>query len=68
TTFINPDSLNTLTGCQLEPGLGNASPQNRVQFERQGYFCLDKVDSTPNRPVFNRIVTLRDSWAKLKKQ
>jgi glutaminyl-tRNA synthetase len=68
TTFINPDSLNTLTGCQLEPGLGNASPQNRFQFERQGYFCLDKVDSTPNRPVFNRIVTLRDSWAKLKKQ
>ena len=63
--FLNPDSLTTLTDCMLEPGLLQACPDDRFQFERQGYFCLDPVASTPVKPVFNRIVTLRDSWAKL---
>ena len=63
--FLNPDSLTTLTDCMLEPGLLQACPDDRFQFERQGYFCLDAVASTTVKPVFNRIVTLRDSWAKL---
>jgi len=63
--FLNPDSLTTLADCMLEPGLLQACPDDRFQFERQGYFCLDAVASTPVKPVFNRIVTLRDSWAKL---
>ncbi len=63
--FLNPDSLNVLTDCALEPGLARATGEDRYQFERQGYFCLDDVESTPDRPVFNRIVTLRDSWAKI---
>ena len=63
--FLNPDSLTTLTDCMLEPGLLQACPDDRFQFERQGYFCLDPVASTPVKPVFNRIVTLRDSWTKL---
>ena len=62
--FLNPDSRTVLTGCMLEPGLAGCSPEDRFQFERQGYFCVDAVDSRPGRPVFNRIVTLRDSWAK----
>jgi len=62
--FLNPASLTMLTDCMLEPGLAQAGPDDRFQFERQGYFCLDPVVSTPNKPVFNRIVTLRDSWAK----
>ena len=61
---INPDSMEILSGCQLEPGLAMADPDVRYQFERQGYFCLDKPDSRPDRLVFNRIVTLRDSWAR----
>ncbi|PIE56472.1 MAG: glutamine--tRNA ligase [Desulfobulbus propionicus] len=63
--FLNPDSLKVLTTCQVEPSLKNADSKDRFQFERQGYFCLDPVDSTREHPVFNRIVTLRDSWAKL---
>ncbi len=63
--FLNPSSLTVLANCMLEPGLLKASPENRFQFERQGYFCLDTVESSPDRPVFNRIVTLRDSWTKL---
>ena len=63
--FLNPDSLTVLAGCMLEPGLAQAGPDDRFQFERQGYFCLDAVTSSPDKPVFNRIVTLRDSWAKL---
>ena len=63
--FLNPASLTVLTDCALEPGLLKASAEDRFQFERQGYFCLDTVESAPDRPVFNRIVTLRDSWAKL---
>ncbi len=59
---MNPDSLKTLTGCMVEPALANATPEERFQFEREGYFCLDRVDSTNDRLVFNRIVSLRDSW------
>ena len=63
--FLNPDSLTILTTCMLEPGLGTATAEDRFQFERQGYFCLDNKESSPGKPVFNRIVTLRDSWAKV---
>ena len=59
---INPDSLQVLTGCRAEPSLGNAQPEDRFQFEREGYFCADIKDSKPGQPVFNRTVTLRDSW------
>jgi glutaminyl-tRNA synthetase len=61
---LNPRSLEVLTGCQLEPSLLEATPGERFQFERLGYFCLDK-DSAPGRLVFNRAVALRDTWAKL---
>ncbi|MDH3329644.1 MAG: glutamine--tRNA ligase/YqeY domain fusion protein [Desulfobulbaceae bacterium] len=63
--FLNPESLQLLDNCMLEPFLGDAQPADRYQFERQGYFCLDTKDSEPGRPVFNRIVTLRDTWARL---
>ena len=65
---LNPDSLVTLTSCRVEPSLKDAQPGSRYQFERQGYFCVDSVDSTPQAPVFNRTVPLRDSWAKIEKQ
>ena len=64
---LNPDSLVTLTSCRVEPSLKGAQPSSRYQFERQGYFCVDSVDSTPEALVFNRTVTLRDSWAKIEK-
>jgi glutaminyl-tRNA synthetase len=67
TRVLNPDSLITLTGCKLEPGLAAAEPGELFQFERQGYFCLDAVDSRPGKPVFNRTVALKDSWAKIEK-
>ena len=63
-SYLNPDSLTVLTGCKIEPGLAEAPALARFQFERLGYFCVDP-DSTPERPVFNRTVTLRDSWARL---
>ena len=63
---LNPDSKKELLGCMVEPSLGTLDPGSQVQFERQGYFCADPVLSKPGQPVFNRIVTLRDSWAKLK--
>jgi glutaminyl-tRNA synthetase len=63
--FLNPASLETLHNCMLEPSLQTARQDDRYQFERQGYFCLDAKDSSPGRPVFNRIVTLRDAWAKI---
>jgi glutaminyl-tRNA synthetase len=63
--FLNPDSLTVLTDCMLEPDLAQAGLEDRYQFERQGYFCLDARESAPGKPVFNRIVTLRDSWAKI---
>ncbi|SDR81990.1 glutaminyl-tRNA synthetase [Halopseudomonas sabulinigri] len=59
---INPESLIVLTGCRAEPSLASASVDDRFQFEREGYFCLDSKDATAERPVFNRTVTLRDSW------
>ncbi len=65
TDHLNPDSLDVLAGCKLEPALTGAEPGVPVQFERQGYFVLDSVDSTPEVPVFNRAVSLRDSWAKI---
>jgi glutaminyl-tRNA synthetase len=65
---LNPDSLRTLTGCVVEPALTGAVPGENYQFEREGYFCIDSVHSTPARMVFNRTVTLRDSWAKMQQK
>ena len=62
---LNPNSLEVLTGARLEPALAGAKPEVPVQFERQGYFCLDP-DAQPGKPVFNRTVGLRDTWAKEK--
>jgi glutaminyl-tRNA synthetase len=67
TSGINPKSLATLTSCRVEPILAGAAPGNRYQFERLGYFAVDTVDSSDRRLVFNRTVTLRDSWAKIEK-
>jgi glutaminyl-tRNA synthetase len=66
--YVNPRSLEVLRGCRLEPGLAAAAPGSRFQFERMGYFCADLKDSAPGRPVFNRSVTLRDTWAKIAKK
>jgi len=66
-THLNPNSLETLTSCRVEPGLRDAPPGSRFQFERQGYFCVDSVDSAADGLVFNRTVSLRDSWAKIQK-
>lgn len=63
---INPQSLERLAGCLVEPSLASASPGNRYQFERQGYFCVD-ADSSIGNLIFNRTVPLRDSWAKIEK-
>ncbi|MEW5802019.1 MAG: glutamine--tRNA ligase/YqeY domain fusion protein [bacterium] len=65
--FLNPTSLQTLTSCRVEPGLAEAAPGSRYQFLRQGYFCVDPVDSSKGSLVFNRTVGLRDSWAKIEK-
>ena len=62
---LNPGSLEVLAGCKLEPALAGAAAGDRVQFMRHGYFFVDPVDSQPGRPVFNRTVTLKDTWAKL---
>lgn len=62
---LNPDSLQVLAGCRVEPCLADAGPGERFQFERQGYFCVDTRDSSPGVPVFNRTVSLRDSWARI---
>jgi len=62
---LNPNSLEVLKECRVEPSLGNAAPGSRYQFERTGYFCADSADSTPGSFVFNRTATLRDSWAKV---
>jgi len=64
---INPDSLKILTGCKVEPSLASAGALDRFQFERLGYFCVDP-DSAEGKLVFNRTVTLRDTWAKIQKQ
>ncbi|MFO7717778.1 MAG: glutamine--tRNA ligase/YqeY domain fusion protein [Desulfohalobium sp.] len=64
---INPDSLKILTNCLLEPGLEQAEPEAHYQFLRHGYYCVDQ-SSTPQQPVFNKTVALRDSWAKIEKK
>ncbi|HPP87272.1 MAG TPA: glutamine--tRNA ligase/YqeY domain fusion protein [bacterium] len=64
---INPKSLEILKNCKLEMSLKTAKIDDRFQFLRQGYFCIDRVDSTPENLVFNRIAALRDSWAKIEK-
>jgi glutaminyl-tRNA synthetase len=64
-TNVNPKSLEVLTNCRVEPILANAQIGELYQFERLGYFCVDSVDSTKRKLVFNRTVTLRDSWANL---
>ena len=66
-SYLNPDSLQRLTSCRVEPSLAGAAPGSRYQFERQGYFCVDSVDSTDDMLVFNRTVSLRDTWAKIDK-
>ncbi len=63
-SLLNPDSVELLPDAVIEPALASAQPEERFQFERQGYFCADLRESTPGRPVFNRTVTLRDSRAK----
>ena len=68
TTVLNPDSLVVKTGCKLEPELGAAKPGDSFQFMRHGYFSADSEDSTPERPVFNRTVSLKDSWAKIQQK
>jgi glutaminyl-tRNA synthetase len=65
-TFVNPESLLVLKDCLVEPSLVNAKPGSHYQFERQGYFCVDSLDSRDGKPVFNRTVTLRDTWEKEK--
>ena len=65
--LLNPNSLEVLTGVKVEPSLGDVTPGERYQFERVGYFAVDP-DSTPDHPVFNRTVTLRDDWAKIQQK
>ena len=64
---LNPNSLESIVDAKLEPSLADALPGDRFQFERSGYFCVDP-DSTPGKLVFNRTVTLRDSWAKIEQK
>ena len=68
TEFLNPESLLVLKGCKLEPCLRDARKGERYQFERNGYFCLDSKDSRPGAMVFNRIVTLKDTWEKIRRR
>ena len=65
---LNPDSIETVTSCRVEPGLLKAKPEDIYQFERVGYFCVDSKESRPEALVFNRTVTLRDTWAKLEQE
>jgi glutaminyl-tRNA synthetase len=67
TAYLNPDSEELLTDCKLEPALAALAPGSSCQFERLGYFCVDAKDSTPDALVFNRTVTLRDTWARILK-
>ncbi len=67
TDYLNPKSLEVIGNCKVEPGLRDAEGGSRYQFERLGYFCADAKDSRPGKPVFNRIVTLKDEWAKIRK-
>ena len=66
TSNLNPDALQVLEKCYVEPALADAEPLSRLQFERLGYFCVDP-DTTAGRLIFNRTVTLRDTWAKIQK-
>ncbi len=66
--YLNPSSLQVLAHCKLEPALAELQPGERIQFERCGYFCVDSVESRQGAPVFNRTVSLRDSWAKIEKK
>jgi glutaminyl-tRNA synthetase len=68
TANVNPDSLVTLSDSRIEPSVADAPPGTRYQFERQGYFVSDLVDATPGKLVFNRTVTLRDTWAKIQQK
>ncbi|MCP4375868.1 MAG: glutamine--tRNA ligase, partial [bacterium] len=62
---LNPESLSTAAECVVEPSIATAEPGSQFQFEREGYFCVDSRESSPERLVFNRTVSLRDSWAKI---
>jgi glutaminyl-tRNA synthetase len=62
---LNPRSLEVVSDCRVEPALARAAPGEAVQFERLGYFCADR-DTAPERPVFNRTIALRDTWAKVR--
>ena len=64
--YLNPGSLEVLDGCRVESCLASAAPGSTYQFERTGYFCVDAKDSSPGKLVFNRVVPLRDSWAKIR--
>jgi len=66
--YLNPNSLETVTGCQLEASLASAQGGDRFQFERVGYFCVDTVDSRPGNLIFNRTIGLRDTWAKIEEK
>jgi glutaminyl-tRNA synthetase len=66
--FLNPDSLEVISNCKAEPHLKNATAGDKFQFQRLGYFCVDSKYTTTDKLVFNRTVTLRDSWAKLQKK
>jgi glutaminyl-tRNA synthetase len=65
--YVNSNSLTVLTSCRIEPILAGAAPESHYQFLRQGYFCIDAIDSSDETLVFNRTVSLRDSWAKIEK-
>jgi glutaminyl-tRNA synthetase len=65
TTYLNPQSREVLDQCRLEPSLAAAAPGSRFQFERLGYFCVDSGEAAGETPLFNRTVTLRDTWAKI---
>lgn len=65
---LNPESLEVLRGCKLEASLADAAPGSRWQFERMGYFCVDPVDSRPGATVWNRTVTLKDTWARIERR
>jgi glutaminyl-tRNA synthetase len=66
--YLNAHSLEVIADAKLEPSLAEATPAERYQFERIGYFCVDSVDSKPKKLVFNRTASLRDSWAKMEKK
>jgi len=62
---LNPDSRTLMQDCYIENALADATPETRFQFERLGYFVADRIDHSAATPVFNRVVTLRDTWAKV---